>query len=322
MKARPKKTAPAKHLRSKTKGPSKKAPKKNPLPTPEKSYSNIKEIWADAPDDDTRDDWIYDKLGIPLGNRKGRESCLNHIEHSFPLFLQSLEHLILLGYLFDAAIISAAAPKLLIALLDKKEQIIPEFGKKKTVEKLLKYFANEWSKRRAVPDRKAAQQKKDYRLSCEKALVEVIILHRAGWRRHWNSPRDLPKHPFGSPEGANDWRSWSMNFLKAIHEEGLINANPDSKAAKGEEVRGRLNVHKSVFTKLYSLTDNALEIKLDFRLDFLNAEVERQYKGEFKTFTHKSTLNHPDCAPATTINEVYEILLTLQKNKLEAPSTA
>jgi hypothetical protein len=307
MKAPLKKKPSTNSSPKKPKRTSKKTPKKTPVATPKKSYSKIEEIWAAAPDDDTRDNWIYDKLGIPPGNRKGRENCLNHIDHSFPLFLQSLEHLILLGYFFDAAIISAAAPKHLIALLDKKEQSIPEFGKKKTVEKLLKYFANEWSKRRAVPDRKAAQQKKDYRLSCEKALMEVIILHRAGWRRHWNSPTDLPSHPFGSTEGAKDWHAWSINFLQAMHKKGLIRANPDSKAAKGKEVRGRLNVHKSVFNKLYSLSQAHLELKLDFRLARLNAEVEQE-GGEVKTFLQAATLEHRDYAPKSRLNELMKHL--------------
>ena len=318
MKAPLKKKPSTNSSTRKSKRGSKKAPKKNPVARPEKSYSKIEEIWAAAPNDETRDNWIYDKLGVPLSDRTSPED----LHQSFQAFLSKLIYFVHSGRLFEASVISHSVVQSLLGLLGKMEQDIPEFERRKVVERLLKYFANEWRKRHAVPDRKAANQKTAYSRSCQNHLLEVIILHRAGWRRHWNSPRDLPKHPFGSPEGANDWRSWSMNFLKAIHEEGLINANPDSKAAKGKEVRGRLNVHKSVFTKLYSLTDIALEIKLDFRLDFLNTEVERQYKGEFKTFTHKSTLNHPDCAPATTINEVYEILLTLQKNTLEAPPTA
>jgi len=307
MKARPKKTAPAKLLRSKTKGPSKKAPKKNPLPTPEKSYSNIKEIWAEAPYDDTRDDWIYDKLGIPLGNRKGRENCLNNIDHSFPLFLQSLEHLILLGYLSDAAIISNAAVKHLIVLLEKKEASIPQFGEKRVVEGLLKYFANERSKRQAVPERKAAQQKRYYSQSCENHLMAVIILHRAGWRRHWHSPTDLPSHPFGSTEGAKDWHAWSINFLQAIHKKGLIRANPNSKAVKGEDARGRLKVHKSVFNKLYSLPQTHRELKLDTWLHFRDAEIE-QVGGEIKTFLQTATLEHRDYAPKSRLNELMKHL--------------
>jgi hypothetical protein len=322
MKTRPKKTAPAKAAPKKPKRTSKKNPKKTPVATPEKNYSKIEEIWADAPHDETRDYWIYDKLGIPLADRKGRENSLNEISSSLGHFFEGLYHLFVLGYFSDVAIISEATPKLLIALLDGKERNIPDFGRKKVVERIFKYFAKEYRKRQAVPDRKSAAQKKFYSRSCENALIKVLILHRAGWRRHWNSPRDLPKHPFGSLEGANDWLRWSMNFLAAIHKAGLIKANPNTKAAKGQDARGRVHVHKDVFTKLYSLSQAHLESKLDFHLARLNAEVERDYKGEFKTYTHKSALIHSDCAPATTLEEVYKIILTLQKNKSEAPSTA
>lgn len=325
MKTRPKKIAAAKAApkrTKKTKRTAKKNPKKTPVATPEKNYSKIEEIWADAPQDETEDDWIYEKLGIPLADRKGRENSLNEIGSSLQQFFECLDHLFVLGYFSDVAIISEATQKLLIAILDGREQNIPAFGRKKVVERILKYFAKEYRKRQAVPDRKSASEKKYYRRSCEKALLEVIILHRAGWRRHWNSPKDLPAHPFGSPEGASDWRIWSMNFLKAIHEAGLINANPDTKAATGLDPRGRVNVHGRIFNKLYFLSQAHLELKLDFHLARLNGEVERDYKGEFKTYTHKSALIHADCAPATTLEEVCEIILTLQKNKSEPPSTA
>lgn len=318
MKTRPKKTAPAKAAPKKPKRTSKKNPKKTPVATPEKNYSKIEEIWADAPQDETRDYWIYDKLGIPLADRTSPED----LHQAFQTFLYKLDHLIQAGRLSEASIITRSGVQILVGLLENMEASIPQFGEKGVVEGLLKYFANERSKRQAVPDRKSASEKKYYRRSCEKALLEVIILHRAGWRRHWNSPKDLPAHPFGSPEGASDWRIWSMNFLKAIHEAGLINANPDTKAATGLDPRGRVNVHGRIFNKLYFLSQAHLELKLDFHLARLNGEVERDYKGEFKTYTHKSALIHADCAPATTLEEVCEIISTLQKNKSEPPSTA
>lgn len=302
MKTRPKKTAAAKAApkrTKKTKRTSKKNPKKTPVATPEKSYSKIEEIWADAPHDETRDYWIYDKLGIPLADRTSPED----LDQAFQTFLYKLVHLIQAGRLSEASIITRSGVQFLLGLLENMEASIPQFGEKGVVEGLLKYFANERSKRRAVPDRKSAAQKKYYRRSCEKALLEVIILHRAGWRRHWNSPRVLPVHPFGSPEGANDWSRWSMNFFKAIHEAGLINSNPDTKAANGLDPRGRVNVHRSVFTELHSLSQARLELKLDCRLARLNAEAE-QLGGEIKTFLQAATLEHRDYAPKSRLNEL------------------
>ena len=194
-------------------------------------------------------------------------------------------------------------------LSDIWNTISPQFKESKTTERILKRFSDEYIKRKAVPNREAAKDRKSYKQSCRSALLEVIILYRAGWRQHWHSPTDLPSHPFGSPEGSKDWRSWSMNFLQAIHKKGLIRANPNSKAANGEQARGRRNVQKSIFDELYKLSPNHLEMKLDLRIEFLNAKVESE-PGRIKTFLQKATMEHCDFAPTSRVNELVEHLCT------------
>jgi hypothetical protein len=319
MKAPLKKKPSTNSSPKKPKRTSKKTPKKNPVATPKQSYSKIEEIWAAAPDDETRDNWIYDKLGISLADRTSPED----LHQTFQAFLYKLVHLIQAGRLSEASQISHASVHMLVGLLEFMEESVAQFKEYNLVKRLLKEFANEWNKRKSVPDRKAASQKAFYNKSCENHLLEVIILHRAGWRRHWNSPTDLPSHPFGSTEGANNWRSWSMNFLKAIHEAGLIKANPDSKAAKGQEVRGRLHVHKQVFKNLNELHPTQRKIILDIRLDFLNAKIEQESKGKFKTFLQKSALEHPDYAPMSSLKELVETIKTNhQKIPPACPPTA
>ncbi len=94
-----------------------------------------------------------------------------------------------------------------------------------------------------------------------------------------------------------------MNFFKAIHEAGLINANPDTKAATGLDPRGRMNVHGRIFNELYFLSQAHLELKLDCRLARLNAEAE-QLGGAIKTFLQAATLDHRDYAPKSRLNEL------------------
>jgi hypothetical protein len=276
---------------------SKKPPRKNKPAKPAKIYSDIQSIWDDAPKDETRDGWIYDRLGVPLSDRTSPED----VHRSFQVFLMKLDHLIHVGRLSEASLISKASVHLLLRILDGMEERIPQFRRYKVVESLLKEMSNEWTKRKAVPTRKEAEQRAFYSRSCENALKEVIIPHRAGWRKYWHGRKDLPDHPFGS---STDWERWSLNFLKTIHEAGLLRANPASKAARGERAGARLNVHKRVFNKFIKLSQAQLEIVLDTRLLFLNTEVELKSKGQFKTFYQQSALNHPECAPQSILKDL------------------
>jgi hypothetical protein len=209
--------------------------------------------------------------------------------------------LISAGRLHEASIVSKDSVHVLLGILECMEEQIPQFRRYKVVQSLLKEMSNEWTKRKAVPNRKEAEQRAFYSRSCENALKEVIILHRAGWRKYWLGRKDLPDHPFGS---SKDWERWSLNFLKAAHDAGLLRANPASKAAKGERAGARLKVHKRVFKELYSLSQDQLEIALDARLPFLNSAVERKYKGQFKTFYQQSAVNHPECAPQSILKDL------------------
>lgn len=150
-------------------------------------------------------------------------------------------------------------------------------------------------KRLATPDRKTVRERRKFRQTASAAVWEVVILHDAGWHRHWSVNQPFPKVRFGSqnPGDRRQWQQWISVFFAAQMSTQGIFGREGTKSAMGVG-RGRNIVLKEIFDQIYTLVDEWPDIRAVVLVGF-DSLCCKQGAKDGMTFLECMTNRYPEC---------------------------
>ena len=230
----------------------------------------------------------------------GERIRLEQVNAAFENALNSLCRFISQGSFEDSAklipLLLATAQGRIMAL----EKMFPNFGQLQVTNRIIAHFAKEAERKRKTKqnNNSVVSDKDKYRLSCETEILKVVIMHRAGWRRHPFRATPLPFNEFGSAAGKNDWQAWMRNYLAELHSSGLLRANPTTKFFKEGKARNRSKVRDDYFNAIYSkASDASFELLIDLNHRELELHAALKTWPDCYSFLTVMATEHPECAP-------------------------
>jgi hypothetical protein len=245
--------------------------------------------------------------GIPLIKETGIKKTehgngvkYEQVTSAFDEALHSLCRFISQGNFEDSAklipLLFAAASGRIQAL----EAIFPEFGKLQVTDSLIKECVKEADRnRKTKKDNQTFVFDKDkYRESCENEILKAVIMHRAGWKKHWILETPFPCHEFGSEAGKNDWRAWIRIYLAGLHNQGLLRANPKTKFSKEGKAKDRSKNRADYFNSIYSKASSpSFEALINLLQNQLQLHAILKTLPDCFSFLTVIATEHPECAP-------------------------
>ncbi|MCX5884298.1 MAG: hypothetical protein NT096_00035 [Proteobacteria bacterium] len=244
----------------------------------------LRQIWQDAPKESKFEE-INKFFRIP----QGEGTSMRQIRMPFESAVANLEGFVLRGNFKQAAkLIPALLEDFLFAKISFWEEIIPEFAELQVMSGIVSRITKEAERKRKTKDRTAVAGKSIYRKSCEDAMLDVVLLHRAGWKKHWIKEAPLPVHKWGSNEGRKDWGVWMRSYLVVLHNKGDLKANSQTKFAKEGKANSRSKDRDKFFKDVYGL---GLKDEFDFLLD--KREVTLDFKIDQELEEHFSRIKMP-----------------------------
>jgi hypothetical protein len=184
------------------------------------------------------------------------------------------------------------------------EAFYPEFGQLNVMDWLLKHFAKEAERKRRTPLRAVVYDKSKYRESCQKEIEKVVILHRAGWRKHWVAGAKMPEKKFGSIDGRKEWEQWMRYHLYVLHNNGDLAANPKSKFSKEGKAKDRSKDRDKFFDELYlKASSEGFCSCINIYESELNLHAYLKSYPEGFSFLTMMAMEHSECAPDSFVHK-------------------
>lgn len=188
---------------------------------------------------------------------------MGEIERKFGSLLNDLQDLPIREHSKECALFYQAMALEIFQMVPFFEEEFPDFQKHGIFDRICTLFKLEWDKKDKSPDRKAAASREEYQAACNDAIMESILLHEYGLRKHWHRRIEMPQERWGSPEGKKGWQVWIRNLLSDMHKSGELFRFRTESAAKNSRPGSRSQVREGFFESMYILSIENLQRALD-----------------------------------------------------------
>ena len=242
---------------------------------------------------------LIQKTGIKATNNNNGIK-LEQVTSDFDRAFASLCCFVSQGNFCESAILVPLLMATAQGKVEALEAIFPEFGKLQVTNQIIARFVKGAERNRKTKrDNHFNTPNKDkYRESCENEIFKAVILHKAGWKKHWILEIPFPSYEFGSPAGKNDWRAWIRIYLEAHHRQGLLRANQDTKFSKEGKAKDRSKIRAHYFDVIYSKASLPhFDALINFYHTSLQIEAVLKTHPNCFSFLTIMAMEHPECAP-------------------------
>lgn len=185
---------------------------------------------------------------------------LPQIEQSLESVLLDIEGLSTRGLTKEFAWLCQAVALWIFQMLPIHEDEFEDVARFRMSDKIFTLYKREWDKRAKSPNRKSAAIREGYQAACKQAIIEAVILHEAGIRKHWLRPQTpMPAERWGSDQGKANWHAWIRTFLAGMHKSGELFRLHSNSPAKGDFAGARAKSRDQFFSELYIISLNFMQ---------------------------------------------------------------